>query len=278
MLTEVKAYSTWQSAPQLLLDDNGRAETDLIQVRNIQGLDPVIASIGTAPFGSVDGEAFVGTSVKSRNIVLTLHPNPDWGVWTFEALRRLLYSYFMPKQEVRLVFYSDDMPTMDIRGIVETVAANPFSEDPEFLVSIICPDPYFYATTPVILTGGAIRAGGSVLDIEYNGSVEAGVQVKLEKVSGTDPNSIGIQIGDPNLSWFTVNVGVDSDTYFQMSSFPRSKYAKTVTAAKDKSVLANVVEGSEWPMLLPGTNEFSVITNVGVQNWELTYFERFGGL
>ena len=37
-------------------------------------------------------------------------------------------------------------------------------------------------------------------------------------------------------------------------------------------------EGSLWPILQPGENEFSVITDQGVQDWELTYFERFGGL
>ena len=38
------------------------------------------------------------------------------------------------------------------------------------------------------------------------------------------------------------------------------------------------VQGSTWPMIYPGENEFSVITDQGVQDWELTFFERFGGL
>ena len=72
MLTEVKAYSSWRSAPTLPLSDSGRAETDLIQIRNIDGLDPVKASVNTSPFGSVDGASYVGSSVESRNIVLTI--------------------------------------------------------------------------------------------------------------------------------------------------------------------------------------------------------------
>ena len=95
MLTQIKAYSSLQSAPTLYLSEIGRAESDLIQIRNIEGLDPVVASVGTAPYGASDGEAYVGSSVLSRNIVLTLHPNPDWNTWSHEALRRLLYAYFM---------------------------------------------------------------------------------------------------------------------------------------------------------------------------------------
>jgi hypothetical protein len=30
--------------------------------------------------------------------------------------------------------------------------------------------------------------------------------------------------------------------------------------------------------LQPGENDFSVITNAGVQDWTLTYYERYGGL
>ena len=63
MLTEVKAYSSWRSAPTLPLDDNGRAETDLIQIRNIDGLDPVKASVNTSPYGSIDGASYAGSSV-----------------------------------------------------------------------------------------------------------------------------------------------------------------------------------------------------------------------
>lgn len=39
-----------------------------------------------------------------------------------------------------------------------------------------------------------------------------------------------------------------------------------------------IQEGSEWPILQPRENTFSVITDKGVQDWELKYFERFGGL
>lgn len=284
MLTEVKAYSSLQTAPSLLLNDPGRAETDLIQIRNIDGLDPVIATVGTTPYGASDGEAYVGSSVLSRNIVLTLHPNPDWNVYSPEALRRLLYSYFMPKQAVRLLFISDDMQDVEIRGIVESFAANQFSKDPEYLASIICPDPYFISTAPVVLTG---QANDADLDIEYRGSIPGGIQLEVDWSSGTNPTAISIEIGNPDLSIFEVAAPnlVSLTNYFRMSSFPRNKYVESVVvsgpnAGKITSLLSNVTvqEGSEWPVLQPGTNAFSVITDHGVQDWTLTYFEKFGGL
>lgn len=282
MLTEVKAYSSWLSAPTLLLSDTGRAETDLIQIRNIDGLDPVKASVGTSQYGSIDGGAYTGSSVPSRNIVLTLHANPDWDLWSYENIRRLLYQYFMPKRQVRLVFDSDDMNSVEIFGYVESVSSNLFSKDPDIVVSILCPDPYFISVDPIVVTGQSIRSGGITTIIDYEGSVESGIKVKVSQVSGASPASIAIQIGDPFSSSFSIDAVVDATKFFEMSSIPRNKYIQNVDI--DVGLITNLLsrshvqEGSSWPILQPGENEFSVITDAGVQDWELTYYERFGGL
>ena len=284
MLAGVKAYSSLQSAPTLFNTEVGRAETDFLQIRNIDGLDPVVASVGTTPYGSSDGEAYVGSSVLSRNIVLTVHPNPDWDHWSPESLRRLLYSYFMPKQVVRLVFYSDDMDPVEITGVVESFAANQFSKDPEYIASIICPDPYFSSVDPKIYAGQTNQPG---IDIEYGGSVPTGIQLTSEFVSGTVPGQLSIQIGNPALQFCKVITPsiVSATKQFQLSSVPRNKFVQNVitsgaNAGKITSLLSNITTqaGSEWPVLQPGSNIFSVLTDHGVQNWELTYFEKFGGL
>jgi Phage tail protein RIFT-related domain len=280
VLTEVKAYSSWRSAPTLLLDDSGRAETDLIQIRNIDGLDPVKASVNTSPFGSVDGASFVGSSVLSRNIVLTLRPNPNWDDWTYESLRRLLYSYFMPKRPTRLVFYSDDMIPVEITGIVESVQVNQFSKDPELQVSIVCPDPYFTALDPTVITGQAVREDGATIPVIYNGTVESGIFVKVTQTTAPNPTWVGVQIGSPVLTYFYAMDSIDPNVYYELSSIPMQKYSQKINIGSGviTNILAKTYEGSMWPTLQPGENEFSVQTDAGVQDWELTYFERFGGL
>jgi hypothetical protein len=280
VLTEVKAYSSWRSAPTLLLDANGRPETDFIQIRNIDGLDPVKASVSTSPRGYVDGVTYTGSDVPARNIVLTIHPNPDWLTWTFESLRRLIYQYFMPKRPVRLVFYSDDIGPVEISGIVEGVTVNQFSKDPELQVSVICPDPYFTALNPTVVTGQTIRAGGVTTIVPYNGTVESGVIVKVTYTSGADPTSIGIQLGDPSLGYFNVAAAVNSTLYFEMSSIPMQKFVQNINIGTGviDNLLSDVEDGSSWLVLQPGDNEFSVVTDQGVQDWELSFYERFGGL
>jgi phage-related protein len=280
VLTEVKAYSSWASAPTLLLDQDGRPETDLVQIRNIDGLEPVKASVNTSLFGSVDGAAFTGASVPSRNIVLTIHPNPDWHTWKYEDLRKLIYSYFMSKRSVRLVFYSDEDPPVEILGIVESVDNNIFSKDQEFNVSVICPDPYFISIDPKIITGQTIRSGGNPTTVTYNGSVETGFRVKVSFSSGTAPTVIGIQVGDSKVSYFNVTATVGSTLYLDMSSIAMQKYIQNVSIGSGviTNLLSKMQEGSTWPLFQPGDNDFSVVTDQGVQDWELTFYERFGGL
>jgi phage-related protein len=280
VLTEVKAYSSWASAPTLLLDQDGRPETDLVQIRNIEGLEPVKASVNTSLFGSVDGAAYTGASVPSRNIVLTIHPNPDWHTWKYEDLRKLIYSYFMTKKPVRLVFYSDEDSPVEIFGIVESVDNSIFSKDQEFNVSVICPDPYFTSLDPKVVTGQSIRSGGAPRVVTYNGSVETGIRVKVSFSSGTPPTTIGIQVGDPKISYFNVTATVGSALYVDMSSVAMQKYIQNVSIGSGviTNLLSKMQEGSKWPLFEQGDNKFSVITDQGVQDWELSFYERFGGL
>lgn len=280
MLTEVKAYSSWASAPTLLLDQDGRPETDLVQIRNIDGLEPVKASVNTSLFGSVDGAAYTGASIPGRNIVLTIHPNPDWHTWKYEDLRKLIYSYFMSKRPVRLVFYSDEDPPVEILGIVESVDNNIFSKDQEFNVSVICPDPYFVSKDPKVITGQTIRSGGAPRVVTYDGSVETGFRVKVSFSSGTAPTTIGIQVGDPKISYFNLTATVGSTLYVDMSSIAMQKYIQNVSIGSGviTNLLSKMQEGSTWPLFQPGDNDFSVVTDQGVQDWELSFYERFGGL
>lgn len=280
MLTKLEAYSSWESASTLPLSDSGREETDLLQIRNIDGLDPVKAAVNTSPFGSVDGSAYTGSSVVTRNIILTIHPNPDWRNWTFESLRRLVYSYFMPKLLTRLVFYSDDIPPVEIYGYVESVGVNQFAPDIEILVSIICPDPYFTAVTATLVIGDTTD-GSNPIEIAYQGSIEAGINVELLRVSDPAPTYIAVQIGESVISYFNVAASVDSTKYFLMNSVPGAKYVRNVQFGTGviTNLLSKLQTGSQWPTLKPGMNDFSVITDTpGKQGWQLRYFERLGGL
>lgn len=281
MLTKLKVYTAVQSAPTLLLTDPGQIQADKLQITKITGLNPVKAAINTSQFASIDGVAFTGSNTPGRNIVLTIRPNPDWATWTIDSLRKLIYLYFLPKSSVQLVFEDDTNPPVTIFGYVESCEDDKFSNDVQFQVSILCPDPYFSSLNPIVITGTTENSYAVQDTITYNGDVPTGIKVEVDNVVGeAETATIQIQTVDPSISIFEVAALVNADQYFVMSSVAGNKYVDTVriTTGIVISLLSKFQAGSVWPILVPGDNPFAVVSDVGNHNWTLTYYERFGGL
>ncbi len=282
MLKKLEVYSSIQSVSTLSYTEDGPIEADFVQITNIDGLDPVKANISTVDLGAGDGSAWVGSDVPSRNIVLTLRPNPDWTTWTAETLRQFIYSYFVPKCEVNLIFDSDEVGTVQISGFVESCDANPFTKDPEYIVSIICPDPYFEATEVTTVTGSVISADdfstGNTL-IHLDGNIPIGFKVRI--LSSASISELFVQIGDPLTSTFHIlTEALFSPSIFDMFSDPLDKVVRVVDPDSGTigDLLGKMQGGSEWPFLQPGDNHFAIMGNITGQDWTLKYFEKYGGI
>jgi len=281
VLTKLEVFGLRSLVPTLPLLEDGDAGSDPIQVIGIDGLGPVKAAITTAPFGAFDGEAYVGASVGKRNIVLTIGLHPDWAIQTIEELRQLLYNYFMPKLLVQLRFSSTGFPTVKIEGYVESVEPNIFVKSPTMVVSIICPSPDFVAMDPTVWTG--ITSDGTDWDtIDYIGSVPTGINLKISQTVGS-PGEDSIQVsltGQYAPQIFATRGNIVPDIRWEMNSVPGQKYIRSVSLLSGavQNFLNDLAPDASWPTLYPGENKLSVITPLTGQNWELSYYSRFGGL
>jgi hypothetical protein len=115
------------------------SEYDVI---NIEGLNPVGATINTYKIGVSDGEHYNSSYINMRNIVLYIVPKVKAN--SIETNRLALYKYFRPKHKVRLYFQHDSRDVF-IDGYVETVEIDLYTQLEQFQISIICPQPYFKA-------------------------------------------------------------------------------------------------------------------------------------
>lgn len=284
MLQKVSVYSSFPSVPPLVLNFQDISEDDLYKVRNLDGLGPVKASISTTPLGSSRGSSYGGSSVGERNLVFTLGFEPDWGNWTITKLRRNLDTYFMPQSSVTLIFESEENSPVVISGYVEANEPSIFSKDPEQQVSIICPDPDFVAVDPVTITG---LTTDPAIDITYNGTQDTGIGFELTRNSGTDASALTIALaytGQPPTPPFQVSgpgsALIDATHKFVMSSVTKAKYAQQVRLSDGliTNLLPYVTIPPKWPKLVQGINNLDIVSNNGVQNWSLTYYERYGSL
>lgn len=256
-------------------------EEDQIQIRNIEGLGPVAANVNTSKIGSMDGEVYLGSSVGKRNIVITIGINPHW-TQSVADIRQMLYMQFMPKSAVRLRFTSTHLPTVDISGYVESFEPNIFSRDPEYQVSIICPQPDFVAITDTVVTSSTDPLGSSaVVAINYAGTVETGFLLSVSKGAGTNyTGPVHVIMSSPGEKPFVFNQLTLSGTEtLKINSVSGKKFAKLTysTATPEKNVLGLVSPASIWPTLEPGSNYIGVYYQAG-NLWEVRYRARYGGL
>lgn len=285
MLTLVEVFGAQSILPTLSLPLDTTIRVAPIQIRGIDGLGPVKADISSSPFANFSGEFITGLWSGKRNIVMALGLNPDWEEQTVESLRLLLYSYFMPKQRVKLRFHNTHLPVCDIEGYVEDMPTNIFSKDPEIQVSIICPDPDFVSEL-VDFGGTVIFDGppdpGEPTEIVYTGTAPTEFFLNLSH-NDTTPTYTGrvlIRNESANESLLINSVAVDSTQFVQVKTLRGDKdvRVKSYSTSEWASILQEVTENVDWPRLYPGTNLFSVAADSDGQDWDLECNLRFGGL
>lgn len=255
---------------------------DPVQIRNIEGLGPVKSEIASAAFATGRGDLFQGSSTGKRNIVLTLGLNPDWSSQTLMALRQILYRYFMPENWSKFTFISDELPTVYINGVVESVEPNIFSEDPEMQVSIICPKPDFIDVSTTLIHGTTDSA--LEVAIPYIGTAPTGFEIRVEAsdtvTTYTGDVIVSNHVGDLAQSFGVRAVTVNGTKYLKVNTVrtQRQVYNVRVSDGVVVNIMAKMDRNVIWPEFNSGENVLVVGTATAGLDWTLGYFNRFGGL
>jgi hypothetical protein len=246
-------------------------------VQEVQGLDPVKATLVSSSFANMDGEQFHSARREARNIVLKVGLEPDYVHETVQDLRRGLYDYFMPKALVNLRFVMSDGLVVDTQGRVESFETELFSKDPEVSISVICFDPDFFDATPVVLAGNT-TSGTTETSIAYDGSVDTGVLLQLNV--NRSVSSFTVYYRDPTgtLRSLDFSAALINGDIVKISTVTGTKYARKTTAGSETSALYAVSPQSYWLKLQPGANTIRVYATGAAIPYTLTYYNRYGGL
>jgi len=170
MITKVEARSVTGLLLVLPLDEVSNG----FVIQDILGLDPVKGTIISSSFAQVDGSQYQSSRRENRNILMKIGLEPDFSTTTVRDLRKILYSFFMPKSEINLRFFMSDGLTIDINGRIESCDTPLFVKEPRVDISIICFDPDFKELAPEIIEDTTVSDSSEFL-IEYEGTVETGI-------------------------------------------------------------------------------------------------------
>lgn len=108
----------------------------------IDGIGPGKATVAKNDSKVYDGGTITSARLPSRNIKMEIQ-----FLWvnSIEDVRHKSYKYFPLKKPITLIFETDTR-TVEIEGVVESNEPDIFSSEESTNISIICPDPYFYAS------------------------------------------------------------------------------------------------------------------------------------
>jgi len=289
MLTKVEVENTQGSVLTLSVQN----ESNGYQIREISGLDPTKASVISSDFALLDGAQFQASRRETRNLMFTIGLSPNYGSNSAASLRAGLYGFFMPKTMIKLRFYMEGWPTVSLVGYVESLGSPMFSSDPVVTISVLCMEPNFMGLDSIIAkdpdlpeasigfetkTSAQIVSGAGGVSIPYAGSIETGFLF-----------SMTLAAGRVMLSGFSILRDLDTLVFVgelaggdrvDISTVAGNKYAQVTRngATTPVSVLYAISPNSDWLNLYPGPNDLLVKAEGDAISWQLSYYNRYGGL
>lgn len=273
MLTMVEVRTAQGSLLSIPFED----VSDGLIVEDIQGLDPVKATLVSSSFATMDGEQYHSSRREARNIKLTLGLEPDYITASVRDLRHRLYSYLMPKTEVNLRFYDSTGLTVDIMGRVETHETALFTKEPAVDISIMCFKPDFLGLTPVVLNGNTTSDATETL-IPYDGTVDTGILFTLRPDRALTQFTIYHRPPDGTLRILDFAASLAAGDTVKINTVTGSKSLTLTRAGTDSSLLYGMSPQSNWISLVKGDNYIRVYAVGAEIPYNIEYIDRYGGL
>lgn len=263
-------------------------------IKSIKGLGPAKADINTSSLATSDGDIFNSSRLNKRNIVIQMYFKESP---TIEDARQRTYKYFPIKRPVTLIIEADNR-IAETLGYVESNEPDIFSKQESNQISIICPEPYFYAadiTNVTIFNGvepqfefpfenelldypllemGAIE-NYTERTIWYDGDAEVGITIYIHAIGevrnisiyNTETREI-MRINTQKLADLT-GAGLDAGDDIIINTMRGNKYIRLLRNGLFTNILNTIDdENFDWFQLAKGDNVFAYTSEYGSENIE----------
>lgn len=247
-------------------------------IESIEGIDPPEAVINVVKNANADGSVFNSAYVNERQIIITLAINGP-----AEDNRINLYRYFKNKYPIRL-FYKNGIRDVYIDGFCKNMQVSFFNQKQIAQMTMVFPDPFFKSVnndmidfsnvvkdfefpfeivTPIPFS--EIHAGEEK-DIYNMGDVETGMEFYLTAIGSiSNPTIWNIQTNE----YYKLNISLSKgDEIYINTNSKYKKVSKITSAGVVSNIIGNLVNGSTWLQVEPGSNIFTLTADSNPQNLE----------
>lgn len=245
-------------------------------VKPIDGLDPVDATDSSSSFAGVDGEYHQTSRREARYINMKLGLKQG-AAGSVSALRAKLMKFLMPKAKVRLRFFRDDEPMVEIYGVVTKNNCPLFVKEPEAAIVVKCHQPDF-VVPDIYTTSGNTTSGTDEIVVDYDGSVETGFVTRLAINRSISQFTIYHRASEDTISQLVFAEPLIAGDVLTISTVAGDKRATLTRAGSESSLLYGISPQSPWLELQPGPNYIRVYATGAAIPYTITYNSKVGGL
>lgn len=160
-------------------------------ITKIEGHGPVGANINLTQFATNDGAMYNSARVGERALSLTLAVVAQPGK-TIEHARRWIYKTYAVKNHVTMVF-TTDTGTYIMKGYVEKCEPDIFDKITKVKITIVCPDPYFYAPAKTVANISSVKGGFEFPFADNTTEINGEVLLSIGE------NGLRYFVNDPNI-------------------------------------------------------------------------------
>ena len=239
----------------------------------LTGTGPPAATINRAKVSVADGTRFNSATVGERELLLTVYILRD------TARARLnLYRFIATKSHIKIYYQADGLDVY-IEGYVETAEVNPWEENQNVQVSIICPMPFWQDVESTYTDASqvwklfefpfAIEEEGIELStmnsssgtlIENGGTVEAGVTFVITATVATqNPRIHNLSTGE----FIGVHASMEPGDQIEICTCTGSKRITHIRDGVRTNYINALMLGSAWLQMVVGANEYSYTVDSG---------------
>ncbi len=274
MLNKIEVRNSRGSLLTFELDD----VSDGIVLKDVDGLGPVKATVGSSRFAKLKGKQLHSIQIEERNIVIKLGLEPDYVTTSVQDLRDRLYAYFMTGEHVSLRFFRSEGLVVDIEGEVESCDPDIFTDTPAMDISIVCLQPDFVnVLSPVTLSGNTVSDSTETL-VTYAGNATSGMVFTLNVNRSLTQFTFYFRPPDGTLHTFDLAATLASGDVVTISTIPGSKYATRTRAGTVTSLLYGVSAQSNWHQWIKGENHIRIYAVGAAIPYTIQYLNRYGGM
>lgn len=280
-------------AVPLIKIENARGEVldlsaDPRYVPILTGTAPPAATINRAKVAVADGTRFNSSTVGERNLLLTIYLVRD-----IARARLNLYRYIATKQYIKVYYTADDLE-VSIEGYVETAELDPWTQDQNMAVSIICPQPFWQALTETCTNASnvdkllefpfAIESEGvelstvdsaSSTEVANKGTVETGLRFEIvATIRSLQPRIYNLETGE----YMGFYVDLLDGERLVIDTTQGRKSVTLISNGVESNYIHTLMEGSTWLQLPPGNSTFSYTMDEGEAELYIYHTNKYIGV